>query len=109
SAFQVLAVRVAQLCKGSRPKVRRVVDEYVQPSEFAHDLHGDGMDVGLYGNVAHDSVCADVSPGHLLHAARRTGHKRHARTTAEQFTDESQTQPRGATRDGDPKAGERIR
>ena len=106
--FQVLAVGVAQQRQRRRPEVRGVVDQHVEPAELADDLHGDGVDVVLHGDVADDAVRAGVSPRHLLDAARRAGDEGHPRAAAEQLPDEGQAQPGGAAGDGDPQAGEAV-
>ena len=92
--FQVLAVGVAQQLQRRRPEVRGVVDQHVEAAEFADDLHGDGVDVVLHGDVADDAVRAGVLARHLLDAARRAGDEGHPRAAAEQLAGRGPAQAR---------------
>jgi hypothetical protein len=87
-ALEILTGGVPQQSERSRPKIRSVVDQYVQPPEFSTDLQGYRVDVVLDRNIADDSVRAGMLPCHALNAFAAARDEGYTRPAGEKFMDQ---------------------
>ncbi len=97
---EVFALGVGEKGKRCRSQARRVVDEHVESAERGGNLQGDGVDVVLACDVAHDAVGARelaCNPVNVLTGARDEGDAGAAST---ELTDEREAEARRAACNG---------
>src|SRR6185503_8721336 len=90
--FEIFTLSVGKQPERRWTKTRGVVDKYVEAAELARDLNRNRVDVFLFRDVSHDSVCAGIFLCDLFNALASTRNEGDACASAEQFTNQCETQ-----------------
>ena len=88
--------------------MRRVVDEDIEPTQTAKNLHGNRVDILLLRHVADDAVDVGMLTCHASDGVSTAGDERHPRAAMPQFANEREPQSGCAAGDRHSEPGERI-
>src|SRR5215216_456277 len=99
--LEVFTLGVREQSQRGRTKIGSVIDQDVEPAKLACDLNRDRVDVFLHGDVADDAVGAGIVPRDLFDSFARPCDKSDARASADEFTNESESESGRPARDCD--------